>query len=233
MTIFPNRGRYVGLLIGLLAVLFWLTEARADRGVSGPDIPDTVCAWDSIAPGAVVYNFGGLNEEFYAFCEIDSVGAVVYVDSMMLSLGPGSNRHIVFREWGADGPGNSYTVTIYLSPPDSSPSNDTVSAMVTVIECPGIEEENRAGVRPCLCLQNRPNPFHGSTVISYSLPQATHITLAIYDITGRLVETLVNETQEPGIHQVEWSPEGMPAAVYFCRLRAGEFVRTRKMLLVK
>jgi len=81
--------------------------------------------------------------------------------------------------------------------------------------------------------QNTPNPFHHSTAISYSIPTPTQVTLTIYDITGRLVETLVNETQEPGIHQVQWFPESMPAAIYFCRLQAGEFVQTRKMLLVR
>ena len=68
--------------------------------------------------------------------------------------------------------------------------------------------------------QNSPNPFHHSTIISYSLPATTEVTLSIYDITGRLVETLVNETQEPGIHQARWQREDNPSGVYFYRLKA-------------
>ncbi len=82
-------------------------------------------------------------------------------------------------------------------------------------------------------LQNKPNPIHRSTVISYSIPMATHVNLSIYDITGRLVEMLVNETQEPGIHQVTWNRMSNPSGVYFYRLRAGEFEETRKMVVVE
>jgi hypothetical protein len=81
--------------------------------------------------------------------------------------------------------------------------------------------------------ENRPNPFHRSTLISYSLPSPTSVTLSIYDITGRLVETLVNETQQPGIHQVRWARKANPSGVYFCTLRTGEFAETRKMVVVE
>jgi uncharacterized delta-60 repeat protein len=77
-----------------------------------------------------------------------------------------------------------------------------------------------------------PNPFQHSTLISYSLPVATQVTLSIYDLTGRLVETPVNEIQQPGIHQVRWDRQDNPSGVYFYRLEAGEFVETRKMVLV-
>jgi hypothetical protein len=80
--------------------------------------------------------------------------------------------------------------------------------------------------------QNAPNPFCKSTMITYSLPQKSEVTLELYDITGRLVETLVNETQQPGIHQVRWNRESNPSGVYFYRLTAGEFVKTRKMVVV-
>jgi hypothetical protein len=59
------------------------------------------------------------------------------------------------------------------------------------------------------------------------------MTLAIYDITGRLVKTLANETQQSGIQQVNWDRESNPSGVYFYRLKAGEFVETRKMVVVE
>ena len=81
-------------------------------------------------------------------------------------------------------------------------------------------------------LQNSPNPFHDITAISYCLPAAAQVTLATYDITGRLVETLVNETQHSGIHQVRWHRRNNPSGVYFYRLEAGESVAARKMVVV-
>ena len=81
-------------------------------------------------------------------------------------------------------------------------------------------------------LQNQPNPFRRSSVISYCLATGDQVSLRIYDITGRLVETLVNERQEPGIHRVQWNRKTNPSGVYFYRLKAGEFVDTRKMVVV-
>jgi uncharacterized delta-60 repeat protein len=95
------------------------------------------------------------------------------------------------------------------------------------------EKLSRPSASDCRLLQNSPNPLHHSTIISYSLPQASDVTLSVYDITGRLVETLVNETQEPGVHQVNWNRRDNPSGVYFYSLRAGEFVETRKMVVVE
>jgi photosystem II stability/assembly factor-like uncharacterized protein len=81
-------------------------------------------------------------------------------------------------------------------------------------------------------LQNRPNPFSGRTVISYSLPSAAHVTLDVYDLSGRLVETLINETKGPGIHSASWNANGRAAGLYFYRLRAGDFKSTRKMVVI-
>ena len=98
----------------------------------------------------------------------------------------------------------------------------------------GVEEGlNRPSVPDFRLWQNHPNPFQRSTLISYSLAVPAQVTLEVYDITGRLVETLVNETQKPGIHQVRWEKKTNPSGVYFYRLKAGEFVETRKMVVVE
>jgi hypothetical protein len=81
-------------------------------------------------------------------------------------------------------------------------------------------------------LQNEPNPFGRSTVISYSLPSAAQVTLDVYDLSGRLVETLVSETKGPGIHRASWNSNGRSAGLYFYRLRAGDFQSTKKMVVI-
>ncbi|TET45131.1 T9SS type A sorting domain-containing protein [candidate division TA06 bacterium] len=98
----------------------------------------------------------------------------------------------------------------------------------------GIQEQDRKSkIEDRKSLQNQPNPFHGSTLISYSMAVPAQVTLKIYDIIGRLVETLVNETQGPGLHRVRWDAKDQPSGIYFYRLRAGDFTAAKKMILVR
>lgn len=80
-----------------------------------------------------------------------------------------------------------------------------------------------------------PNPFGRRTRISYSLPQESDVALRIYNSAGRVVTTLSNGRQRPGRYEVSWDVSGVPTArlpcgTYFCRLEAGEFTATRKMV---
>jgi len=86
--------------------------------------------------------------------------------------------------------------------------------------------------------QNYPNPFNPSTQIAFSLPASNHAELAIFDLLGRRVTTLVDGPMRVGAHHVEWSGtnssgESVAAGVYFYRLTAGSRTETRKMLLLK
>jgi len=85
----------------------------------------------------------------------------------------------------------------------------------------------------CLLHQNYPNPFNPSTQITYTLEKASNVSLTVYDILGREIATLVNGKNEPGEHTVTWNAEKVPSGVYFCRLNAGSFVQTKKMILMK
>jgi len=98
---------------------------------------------------------------------------------------------------------------------------------------PGIEENvHMRAARAFALSQNEPNPFGGKTTVSYSLPSATHVTLEVYDLSGRLVETLVNETKGPGIHRASWNAKRRSAGLYFYMLTAGDFDCTRKMVVI-
>ncbi|HUI29602.1 MAG TPA: glycosyl hydrolase family 28 protein [Candidatus Acidoferrales bacterium] len=81
--------------------------------------------------------------------------------------------------------------------------------------------------------QNYPNPFNPSTVIRYQLSAGGRATLKVYDLLGREVATLVNERQNAGTHFVTFDGSRLASGVYFYRLNAGNFVKTRKLLLVK
>jgi len=79
----------------------------------------------------------------------------------------------------------------------------------------------------------RPNPVSGSTAIQYALPVAGNVTLSVYNAAGQLVKTLVSGRQEAGLHTTQWNAKGVPSGVYFGRLNAGSFTKTRTMVVVR
>ncbi len=88
--------------------------------------------------------------------------------------------------------------------------------------------------------QNVPNPFNPSTTIGYAVPEGRQVwvRLEVYDLRGSVVRTLVDEVREPGSYTVFWDGRDeaghqVPSGVYFYRMHSGDFVQTRKMVLLK
>lgn len=81
--------------------------------------------------------------------------------------------------------------------------------------------------------QNYPNPFNPSTSIRYSVPRESEVSLVVYDVTGREVETLVRGMKHAGTYEVHFTASHLPSGVYFYRLIAGSTVETKKMMLLK
>jgi len=80
---------------------------------------------------------------------------------------------------------------------------------------------------------NYPNPFNPLTRISFSVPQSGVVKLIIYDLLGKVVQTLVNENLKSGYYEVEWNASNYSSGVYFYRLEGGNFSQTKKMILIK
>lgn len=103
----------------------------------------------------------------------------------------------------------------------------------------GIEDDNTGALpEKVSLLQNYPNPFNGSTVINFSLETTCPITLTIYNMLGRLVKTLKTETLTAGNHQVIWDSTDdngntVCSGTYFCVLKAGNQMESRKLVLIK
>jgi len=92
----------------------------------------------------------------------------------------------------------------------------------------------------CHLYQNYPNPFNPSTTIYYSIPDLpagrqglSFVTLKVYDVLGNEIATLVNEEKPIGNYTVEFDATNLPSGIYFYQLRAGNYVETRKMVLMK
>ena len=81
-----------------------------------------------------------------------------------------------------------------------------------------------------------PNPFNPVTTIQFSIPivQIRHaVSVQIYDITGKLVGTLMDEELKPGHHTIQWNASGFSSGVYFVRLQSGDFSKSQKLILLK
>jgi hypothetical protein len=81
--------------------------------------------------------------------------------------------------------------------------------------------------------QNVPNPFNPRTTITYTLPDPEHVTLQLFDVKGRLVRTLVDEPVAAGYHRVMLDGQGLASGVYYFRMTAGDFDKTRSLVLLK
>ncbi|UCC79135.1 MAG: T9SS type A sorting domain-containing protein, partial [Candidatus Zixiibacteriota bacterium] len=81
--------------------------------------------------------------------------------------------------------------------------------------------------------QNYPNPFNPITEFEFGIPTATHVTLDVFNIMGQKVTRLVDGYHEPGMYNVIWNGTNASSGVYFYRIEAGDYIETRKMLLLK
>ena len=78
-----------------------------------------------------------------------------------------------------------------------------------------------------------PNPFNPSTRIDFSVPTESLISIGIYDITGRNIQTLVNDNYQSGYHSVSWDASTYSSGVYFVKMVAGNYVESQKLMLIK
>ena len=81
--------------------------------------------------------------------------------------------------------------------------------------------------------QNYPNPFNPTTVINYDIPEATNVVLTVYNMLGQKMTTLVNENKSAGRYSINFDATLFSSGVYIYRLEAGQFVSTKKMMLIK
>jgi len=84
-----------------------------------------------------------------------------------------------------------------------------------------------------MLFQNYPNPFNPSTQIRYDLPEQAFVTLKVFDILGREVQTLVDRQQQAGRYEVPFDARNVSSGVYFYQLRANGFQETKRMIIVR
>jgi len=97
----------------------------------------------------------------------------------------------------------------------------------------GVIKENQNYATKYELSQNYPNPFNPSTTIRFSMPEESYVTLKVFNTLGEEITTLINENIVSGNYEVEFSTITLPSGVYFYKLQAGNFVETRKMVLIR
>ena len=129
--------------------------------------------------------------------------------------------------------------TLVLALPGKEEVTPMAGAGSLVLTDPGVNtvaiRTDNAGATPLSYWlgSNYPNPFNPSTLIRYSIAKPGAVSLKIFNALGEEVATLVNEEMPAGEHAAEWRPAGVASGIYFCRLSAGEFSDSRKLVLMK
>jgi hypothetical protein len=97
----------------------------------------------------------------------------------------------------------------------------------------GIAEQQRGIPSEFKLAQNYPNPFNPSTTIRFELPKSSHVRLSVYDMLGREVSVLTNERRDAGVYDVKFDASFLSSGVYLYTLRAGGFIQSRKLILLR
>ena len=115
-------------------------------------------------------------------------------------------------------------------------ADDTVSvhskAVITYI-APTSARDNYPSAGSYFLYQNYPEPFNPSTTIQYRVPEVSFVTLKVYDVIGNEIATLVNQEKQKGSYKLEFNAASLPSGVYFYQLKAGSYLNTKKMILLR
>jgi hypothetical protein len=118
---------------------------------------------------------------------------------------------------------------------DGQPPSDESNT----VDCNGyknrkeVAEQNEVSLNQYSLGQNYPNPFNPTTQINYSIKEAGLVQLKVYDILGSEVAILVNTNKEAGNYSVSFDASQLPSGVYFYKMQSGNYISTKKMILIK
>lgn len=164
-------------------------------------------------PGICIGSYTGVSDEIFKFANTSTYGGISYdagiYKSVLLSAGL-----------------ENFT--------SSSARRSLIQRIVNWFDVPvGVSNEKNNIPDQYNLEQNYPNPFNSSTKIKYSIPQSSNVIIKVFDILGNEIETLVSEEKPVGIFEITWYADQLPSGVYFYRLKAGDFIQTRKMILLR
>ncbi len=229
-------GPWVPDTTGLPTSVNYLSRLAPDKsgnmmGIAGSSLyRRTNGTWGTVSlPTQVVSNF-------YSFDKFstDSSGAL-FASFTNFSGGRGvyftTNGGTSWTFAGLD----SLSITQLISYGDSTYASTLNGLYILRRQAAGTTGVTKNDVHPMTyqLFQNYPNPFNPTTTISFQLAAVSKLNLKIYDLLGREVETLLDGEMNAGMHQVTFDAAKFSSGIYFCRLQAGSFTATKKLLLLK
>ncbi len=190
---------------------------------------DTVDTAAIVAPASLVRNLGEVQETFAVRFLIGSF----YSAETVMTLSAGATDTVRFAEWTAGQVGTHAVRCSTMLAGDQNVGNDRAQDSVTVLGS-GIDAFAAVPARFALA-GGLPSPFGRGTVIRFAIPRPTHVALNIYSAGGALVNVLYNSFSVPARYSVawdgrDWRGRNVAPGVYYCRMRAPEFLATRKLI---
>ena len=122
------------------------------------------------------------------------------------------------------------SLNILSNDPDENPYSEPVKYIVPLV---GVEDKHTNIPKRCYLSQNYPNPFNPTTTIRFATPLREKVVLSVFDLLGRKVATLLDKEVDAGEHSVIFNASNLPSGVYFYRLQAGRFMKTKKLVVLK
>ena len=195
----------------------------------------TIDSGTVVAPACSVYNYGSSTESYSVRMRI---GAGYNETASVTGHLSGTRVYVTFPSWTVSPVGTiAVTCSTELSP-DLAPVNDAKRDSVRVQSLTGVSQGESALPTAFVLHPAQPNPVGEQTVIRYDLAAPARARIEVYDAKGELVRELTAARREPGRYQVAWNrrdvrDQRVAPGVYFCRMQAGGFQSTLKLLLVR
>ena len=164
-----------------------------------------------------------------------SLGFWIELSDAAGKINPDESRLIEVRIDASELNPGAYEAFLQISHNDPTRARVILPLRIVVTDSTStpVYEENNILSQDYKLIQNYPNPFNPTTTIEYHLPRAGQVLLTVYNLRGEEVERLVERYMSAGLHTAFWDASNLPSGIYFYRFKAGTFVQTRKMVLLK
>jgi hypothetical protein len=144
------------------------------------------------------------------------------------NIEPGQIKNSVVASFVTQNNPNDIDFNLHILSDDIDFWSDSINVIIT-----GIAKNETNIPKEYILKQNYPNPFNPTTNINFSIPRSEFVTLKVYNILGEEVATLVSEKLSVGSYQYEWNASSLASGVYLFRIEAGDYIESRKMVLMR
>ncbi|MGB5892981.1 MAG: T9SS type A sorting domain-containing protein [Ignavibacteriaceae bacterium] len=214
-------------LISVLVTIFFSPLNFSEPGFNGPTPGCGAAGCHTQLPGIVSVVANGLDVEVTVSGTTSSVaGELVDASGTVVAVNNSTSNNPFTLTVPSEG---TYLVNAGYKDPDPR-SWDSVSVVIALT---GVGDNTTEPMLTYKLYSNYPNPFNPSTKIKYSVAENTFVSLKIYDVAGSEVASIVNRVQAAGEYEINFNAGSLTSGVYIYKIQAGDFVQTKKMILMK